>query len=187
LASFERLGAKLDEHRVKELLGREQARRTFMFTDIVDSTRLVATLGNEKWRRLLARHNELLRDRIAEHGGEVVQQTGDGFFAAFVDAGSAVEAAIEIQRALDAEIVAPDVRIGAHSGGTFESDGEFNRYGGDTVHLAARIGAAAGAGEILVSCDTLDGMAERFHLSERRAERFKGFEEPVDVVQVQWR
>ncbi|HEY6584634.1 MAG TPA: adenylate/guanylate cyclase domain-containing protein, partial [Gaiellaceae bacterium] len=123
LASFERLGAKLDEHRVKELLGREQARRTFMFTDIVDSTRLVATLGNEKWRRLLARHNELLRDRIAEHGGEVVQQTGDGFFAAFVDAGSAVEAAIEIQRALDAEIVAPDVRIGAHSGGTFESDG----------------------------------------------------------------
>jgi class 3 adenylate cyclase len=187
LASFERLGAKLDEQRVKELLGRQQARRTFVFTDIVDSTRLLATLGNEKWRKLLARHNELLRARILERGGEVVQQTGDGFFAAFVDAGSAIEAAIEIQRALDAEIVAPDVRIGAHSGGTFESDGEDNRYGGDSVHLAARIGAAAGAGEILVSRKTLDGMSERFRVSEARAETFKGFEEPVEVILVDWR
>jgi class 3 adenylate cyclase len=187
LATFDRLGATVDADRTKELLGRQQARRTFMFTDIVDSTRLMATLGNEKWRKLLARHNELLRGRIVERGGEVVQQTGDGFFAAFVDARAAIEAAIEIQRALDAEIVAPDVRIGAHAGGTFESDGEFNRYGGDTVHLAARIGAAAGACEILVSRETLDGMSERFRLSEPRAETFKGFEEPVEVVQVSWR
>ncbi|MFL5930850.1 MAG: adenylate/guanylate cyclase domain-containing protein [Gaiellaceae bacterium] len=187
LSAFERLGAKLDEQRVKELLGREQARRTFVFTDIVDSTRLLTTLGNEKWRKLLARHNELLRERIVERGGEVVQQTGDGFFAAFVDARSAIDAAIEIQRALDAEIVAPDVRIGAHCGGAIESDGEFNHYGGDAVHLAARIGATAGAGEILVSRDTLDGMSERFRVSEPRAETFKGFEDPVEVVLVDWR
>jgi len=83
LAVFERLGAKLDEERVKELLGRLEARRTFLFTDIVDSTKLLETLGDEKWKKLLARHNELVRDRIVESGGDVIKQTGDGFFAAF--------------------------------------------------------------------------------------------------------
>ena len=57
LATFERLGAKLDEERVKELLGRLETRRTFLFTDIVDSTKLLETLGDEKWKRLLARHD----------------------------------------------------------------------------------------------------------------------------------
>ena len=146
LATFQRLGAKLDEERAKELLGRQQARRTFVFTDIVGSTKLLETLGNEKWRKLLARHNELLRDRIVGNGGEVVQQTGDGFFAAFENPKAAVEAAIAIQRALDAEIVAPDVRIGVHTGGAFENDGDFNQYGGEAVHMAARIGAACRSG-----------------------------------------
>jgi class 3 adenylate cyclase len=136
---------------------------------------------------LLARHNELRRERIVESGGEVVQQTGDGFFAAFDNPKAAIEAAVAIQRALDAEIVAPDVRIGAHTGGAFESDGDANRYGGDAVHLAARIGAAAGAGEILVSRETLDGVGAGFRVSEPRAEAFKGFEEPVSVVSVDWR
>ncbi|HEV2713356.1 MAG TPA: adenylate/guanylate cyclase domain-containing protein [Gaiellaceae bacterium] len=186
LATFERLGARPDEERAKELLGRQQARRTFVFTDIVDSTRLLETLGNEKWKRLLARHNELLRERIVDCGGEVVQQTGDGFFAAFENPKAAIEAAIGIQRALDAEIVAPDVRIGAHTGGAFESDSESNRYVGDAVHLAARIGAAAGAGEILVSSETVDGIGS-LRLSEPRSEVFKGFEQPVEVVAVDWR
>jgi class 3 adenylate cyclase len=187
LATFERLEARPDEERVKELLGRQQARRTFVFTDIVGSTRLLETLGNEKWKKLLARHNELLRERIVECGGEVVQQTGDGFFAAFENPKAAVEAAVAIQRALQAEIVAPDVRIGLHTGGAFESEGDANRYGGDAVHLAARISAAAGAGEILVSCETLDGLGSGLRLSKPRSEVFKGFEEPVDVVAVDWR
>jgi len=187
LATFERLGAKPDEQRVKELLGRQQARRTFVFTDIVGSTKLLETLGDEKWRKLLGRHNELLRDHIVEHGGEVVQQTGDGFFAAFDNPKSALEAAIAIQRALDAEIFAPDVRIGAHTGGAIANDSEFNQYGGEAVHLAARIGGAAGAAEILVSRETLDGAETSFRLSEPRAEVFKGFEQPVDVVSVDWR
>ena len=187
LATFERLGARLDEERVKELLGRQQARRTFIFTDIVGSTRLLETLGDQKWQKLLARHNELLRGSIVENGGEVVQQTGDGFFAAFENPKAAIEAAIAIQRALDAEIFAPDVRIGAHTGGAFAGDGDFNLYGGEAVHLAARIGAAAGAAEILVSRDTLEGAGTRLRLSEPRSEVFKGFEQPVDVVSVDWR
>jgi class 3 adenylate cyclase len=187
LATFERLGAKLDEERVKELLGRQQSRRTFVFTDIVGSTRLLETLGDVKWQKLLSRHNELLRDRIVECGGEVVQQTGDGFFAAFDNPKAAIEAAVAIQRALDAEIFAPDVRIGVHSGEAFSSDGEFNRYGGEAVHVAARIGATAGAAEILVSRDSLDGVGGSFRLSEPRSEVLKGFDEPIEVVSVDWR
>jgi class 3 adenylate cyclase len=187
LATFERLGAKLDEERIKELLGRQQSRRTFVFTDIVGSTRLLETLGDVKWKKLLARHNELLRDRIVECGGEVVQQTGDGFFAAFDNPKAAIEAAVAIQRALDAEIVAPDVRIGVHSGEAFSSDGEFNRYGGEAVHVAARIGATAGAAEILVSRDSLDGIGGSFRLSEPRSEVFKGLDKPIEVVSVDWR
>jgi class 3 adenylate cyclase len=185
LATFARLGAKLDEERAKELLGRLQARRTFLFTDIVDSTRLLDTLGNDKWKRLLARHDGILRERIVESGGEVIKQTGDGFFAAFDNPKAAIEAAVAIQRALDAEIVAPDVRIGAHTGGAFRTDA--SDYGGEGVHVAARIGAAAAGGEILVSRDTLDGVAAAFRLSEPRAEPLPGFAQPVDVVAVDWR
>ncbi len=187
LAVFERLGAKLDEERVKELLGRLEARRTFLFTDIVDSTKLLETLGDEKWKKLLARHNELVRERIVESGGDVIKQTGDGFFAAFDNPKAAIEAAVAIQRALADEIVAPDVRIGAHTGGAFHTGADFTDYGGEGVHTAARIGAAAGGGEILVSRETLDGVGTTFRLSEPRLLELKGFEQPVDVVSVDWR
>jgi class 3 adenylate cyclase len=186
LATLERLGARLDEERAKELLGRLEARRTFLFTDIVNSTRLLETLGDEKWKRLLARHDELLRERIVERGGEVIKQTGDGFFAAFDNPKAAIEAAVAIQRALADEIVAPDVRIGAHTGGAFHTD-DFTDYGGQGVHTAARIGAAAGAAEILVSRETLDGFGTAFRLSEPRAELLPGFDHPIDVVSVDWR
>ncbi|MDH4103240.1 MAG: LuxR family transcriptional regulator [Thermoleophilia bacterium] len=187
LAGFERLGARLDEERAKELLGKLEARRTFLFTDIVDSTKLLDTLGDEKWKRLLARHDELVRERIVETGGEVVKKTGDGFFASFDNPKAAIDAAIAIQRGLAAEIVAPDVRIGAHSGGAFRSGTDATDYGGQGVHVAARIGAAAGAAEILVSRETLDGVATSFRLSEPRSEVLKGFEEPIEVVSVDWR
>jgi class 3 adenylate cyclase len=186
-AAFERIGARADAERAAELLGRQQTRRTFVFTDIVGSTRLLETLGNEKWKKLLARHDELLEEQIANCGGEVVQQTGDGFFAAFATPKAALEAAIAIQRTLQAEIVAPDVRIGAHTGAAFESDAASNPYGGEAVHLAARIGAAAGAGEILASRETLDDAGTGFRSSNPRSEVFKGFEKPVDVISVEWR
>ena len=186
-AAFERIGAKSDTQRAAELLGRQKTRRTFLFTDIVGSTRLLETLGNEKWRKLLGRHNELLEQQIADSGGEVVQKTGDGFFATFATPKAALEAAVSIQRALEAEIVAPDVRIGAHTGEAFENVGDANAYGGEAVHVAARIGAAAGAGEILTSRETLEGAGSDFRASNPRSETLKGFAEPVDVVSVDWR
>jgi class 3 adenylate cyclase len=187
LAAFERLGAKVDESRAQELLGRLGARRTFLFTDIVESTKLLETLGDEKWKRLLARHDEIVRDRIAESGGEIVKKTGDGFFASFENPKAAVDAAIAIQRALADEIVAPDVRIGAHAGEGFRSGADSSDYGGQGVHVASRVGAAAGAGEILLTRETLGGMGTGFRLSEPRTEALKGFAEPVEVVSVDWR
>ncbi|MBA3375691.1 MAG: LuxR family transcriptional regulator [Actinobacteria bacterium] len=186
LAAFERLGARLDEERAKELLGRLEVRRTFLFTDIVDSTRLLSTFGDDKWKKLLARHDEVVRERIAETGGEVIKNTGDGFFASFGNAKAAIEAAIGIQRALDGEVFAPDVRIGVHTGGAFQAGGSSD-YGGQDVHVAARIGGAASAAEILVSVETLDGVGGAFRLSEPRTESLKGIDRPVDVVSVDWR
>jgi class 3 adenylate cyclase len=187
LATFERLGARLDEERVKELLGRVEARRTFLFTDIVDSTRLLETLGDERWSKLLARHDELVRTQILECGGDVIKQTGDGFFASFDDPGAAIDGAVAIQRALQSEVFAPDVRIGAHAGSAFKTGANFTDYGGQSVHVAARIGAAAGAGEILVSRETLDGIETPFRMSEPHAALLRGFDQPVDVVSVDWR
>jgi class 3 adenylate cyclase len=175
MATFERIGARRDAERAGELLGRQQTTRTFLFTDIVGSTKLLETLGNDKWKKLLARHNDVVREQIVERGGEVAQQTGDGFFAVFATARSAIEAAIAIQRALDAEIVAPDVRIGAHTGAGFEEDGGSNRYGG-RLSPCGEISAAAGAHEILVSRETLECSGPRLRLLSRAPRA--GFRQP---------
>ena len=187
LTTFERLGAKLDEARAKELLGRVEASRTFLFTDIVDSTRLLETLGDERWKKLLAQHDKLVRARIVESGGEVIKQTGDGFFASFDNPSAAVDAAVAIQRTLLSEVFAPEVRIGAHAGSAFKTGAGFADYGGQSVHIAARIGAAAAAGEVLVSRETLAGIESSFRLSEPRVTSLKGFGEPMEVVSVDWR
>lgn len=183
--TFERLGAVLDHQRAAELLGESPMRRSFMFTDIVDSTKLVEALGEEKWRKLLTWHDRRLRELIEQAGGEVIKQTGDGYFAAFQTPAAAVEAAAGIQRALDEhEPLAPDVRIGVHTGGAFHTADD--DYAGQGVHMAARIGALAGAGEILASRESLDG-GSHFPLSKPRSEKLKGFDDPVELVSVDWR
>ncbi len=184
-AAFERLGAVLDVERTSELLGETSARRTFVFTDIVDSTKLVEALGEEKWKKLLGWHDRTLRELIESEGGEVIKHTGDGYFAAFQSASSALEAAVAIQRALDRhEPLAPDVRIGVHTGGAFRHADD--DYAGQGVNTAARVGALAGGGEILVSSDSVDGAA-RYPLSPSRELELKGIEDPVAVCSVEWR
>ena len=183
--TLERLGAILDLQRASELLGETRTRRTFMFTDIVDSTKLLEVLGEEKWAKLVAWHDRTLRGLIEDAGGEVIKQTGDGYFAAFQTPTAALEAAAGIQRALDEhEPLAPDVRIGLHTGGAFHKDDD--DYTGQGVHVAARIGALAGGGEILVSRESLDG-GSRFPVSEPRSAELKGFQDEVDLVAVDWR
>jgi class 3 adenylate cyclase len=184
--SFEKLGAVLDVQRAAELLGEFSPQRTFMFTDIVGSTTIAGALGEQKWRKLLGWHDRTLRELIEANGGEVIKNTGDGFFAAFERPGAAAEAAVAIQRALDDyEGIAPDVRVGLHVGTAFEREGE--DLGGEAVHAAARIAALGGPGDILASRETFADSGARFRVSEPRSVELKGVSQPVEVVSVDWR
>ena len=184
-ATFERLGAVLAAQRAAELLGEVPLTRTFMFTDIVDSTKLAEALGEAKWEKLLAWHDRTLRELLTAQGGEVIKQTGDGFFAAFDSPGAAVEAAVAVQRSLaEHDGISPDVRIGLHAGEAFSKD-EVD-FGGHGVHAAARIGALAGAGEIVASAETLAHGAVSYGVSEPRSAELKGISELVEVVSIDW-
>ncbi len=181
--TFERLGAVLHVQRTQELLGEADAHKTFMFTDIVDSTKLVEALGETRWQKVLAWHDRELRKLIESEGGEVIKQTGDGYFAAFDSAACALRAAVAIQRSIDAsEGIAPDVRIGIHTGGAFHRTDD--DYAGQGVNVAARIGALAEGGQILVSRESLNGSP--FPVSPPRTEQLKGIELPVELVTVDW-
>jgi class 3 adenylate cyclase len=182
---FEELGARLDAERAADLLGVDTGRtvtRTFMFTDIVDSTRWAGSFGEAKWKKLLRRHNDLIAKLIADGGGEVVKTMGDGFFAAFDTPASAIESAVAIQRAVD-DALPFDVRIGLHAADATARDRD---YEGRGVHAAARVGALAEGGEILASADTV-ASAIRFPASAPRPVSLKGFDEAAEVVSVEWR
>lgn len=196
-AVFDRLGARPDLARVDVLLGEDSVSagapqrmtRTFMFTDIVTSTNLVGLIGDEAWGELLQWHDRELRSAFANHRGEEVNSTGDGFFVAFGSATDGVECAVDIQRRLARHRrehgFAPTVRIGLH---TAEATRKGRDYHGRGVHVAARIGAAAGSAEILVSSAALSQAGSlRFGVSEPREVALKGVEEPVEVRSVDWR
>lgn len=194
-STLERLGAKLDARRAArmaaELEPRDDADReekVFMFTDIVNSTNLVEAMGDESWRHLLRWHNQKLDAVVAEHDGQVVQTTGDGFFVTFDTARDAIECAVAIQRTLDEHRrthgFSPRVRIGLHMA---EANREEADWSGVGVHAAARIGALAEGDEILVSRGTVDAAGNAFEVSERRNVSLKGISEPVEVVAVEWR
>jgi class 3 adenylate cyclase len=181
---FDQLGARLDAQRVDALLGREAGKRvtmSFVFTDIVDSTRHLEHHGDVHWQKLLRRHDELVRERVEAAGGRVVDHTGDGFFLAFDRVDDAVDAAIAVQRAA-AEHLPFDLRIGIH---TSEATYVGDDYRGKGVHTAARIGAVAKGEEILVSRSSLEG--SNLRLGDARSEQLKGLAEPVEVVPVDWR
>src|ERR687895_605436 len=184
--AFDRIGARLDSERVAGLLGRDAGSRvtkTFVFTDIVDSTRTAEALGDAKWTKALRWHDDTLRSIFRANEGEVVDHTGDGFFVAFDDPERAVDAAVAIQRALDANGLAPDVRIGLPSA---EATSLSANYRGKGVHAAARISALAGAGEIVASRETVAAL-RGVRASEARTAELKGLSEPVEVVSLDWR
>lgn len=195
---FERLGAVPDFRRATQLLAGHdgsapgpsaatRATRTFVFTDIVDSTRLTEALGDEVWGAVIRWHDAVIRTLASEHGGEEIKGTGDGFFLAFPETDDAIETAIAIQRRFEdqrrSQGFAPGVRIGVHRA-------EANRigldYAGGGVNLAARVEAVAGGGEILVSAETLSGARRSFREAARRRVELKGFAAPVDVVAIEW-
>ncbi|HVM12036.1 MAG TPA: adenylate/guanylate cyclase domain-containing protein [Actinomycetota bacterium] len=193
-ATFERLGAPLDAARVTKLLEgvreevAERVHPTFMFTDIVGSTNLVAAMGDEAWEQILAWHDRTLRGAFEAHRGEEVDHTGDGFFVAFETQEEALACAVDIQRRLAEHRkeagFAPRIRIGVHATEASKVDGD---YRGRGVHEAARVGAIGGADEIVASLSTVATTGRRFTASEPRRVELKGIPEPIDVVTVDWR
>ena len=183
-ARFERLGAARDADRVAEALMRDVSKavmKTFVFTDIVGSTELASTLEDRHWNNVLRRHDETLRTIFADHGGQVVDHTGDGFFAAFEEQAEALNAAIAVQRAISQEFEF-DLRIGVHTDGAL-ARGE--NYHGKGVHAAARIGAAAQGQEILASGETMEKLPQ-FKTTDHREIALKGFKDDVPVCSVEW-
>jgi len=162
--------------------------KTFMFTDIVGSTDLLATMGDEAWEDVVRWHNETLQGLIGSHGGEVVHGTGDGFFATFEGAVSAASCAVAIQRRLAehrrAHGFAPSVRIGLHAA---EATVVADDYAGIGVHEAARVGAIADGAEILVTKATFDAEPIPFPFTDERTVSLKGLAEPVAVASIDWR
>ena len=192
--AFERLGALREVERCDAMIRAGEERdagrrvvRTFMFTDIVGSTDLVRTIGDEAWEDILRWHDDTLRTQIASHRGEVVHTTGDGVFASFADAPAAVSCAVGIQRRLAEHRrkhgFAPRVRIGLHSA---EATMIADDYAGLGVHEAARVGAIAGGGEILATVSTVEGETIPFEMGDQRELSLKGLSEPVRVVAIGW-
>jgi class 3 adenylate cyclase len=120
---------------------------TVLFTDIVDATKHAARLGDGRWRDLLAHHDEQVRAQLARFAGREVKTVGDGFLATFDGPPShALRCARAITHA--ARELGVEVRVGAHTG---ECELIGDDVGGMAVHIAARVGGLAGAGEVLVS------------------------------------
>ena len=119
---------------------------TVLFTDIVGSTELASTVGDRRWRQLLARHNAMVRRLLKRYQGRELDTAGDGFFAMFDRPADAVECATAIVRNIRS--LGIEVRAGVHTG---ECEVMDHKVGGMAVHVAARIVALAGPGEVLVS------------------------------------
>ncbi len=124
----------------------ERVLATVLFTDIVDSTRRATEMGDRRWRDLLEEHQQLVRERLARFEGREIKTTGDGFLAIFDGPTRAAECARAI--ADDMPALGIEVRAGLHTG-EVELIGE--DIGGIAVHVAARISALAGPGEVLTS------------------------------------
>jgi class 3 adenylate cyclase len=151
---------------------------TIVFTDIVDSTVLTVRLGDHDWLDLLRRHNAVIEEATAAHGGRVVETQGDGSMLAFSSARRAVACARSIQREIAtafAEAPVPvRLRIGVHTGDTLH---EADHFYGTTVHYAARVASSALGGEVLVSNLVRDLVAEEdVEFVESREVELKGLE-----------
>jgi class 3 adenylate cyclase len=124
----------------------ERILTTLLFTDIVDSTQRAVELGDKAWQALLSQHDTAARDLVALYRGRVIKSTGDGLLATFDGPARAVRAAGAIRDATHR--LGLIIRAGLHTG-EVELRGE--DVAGVAVHVAARVEAAAGGGDVLVS------------------------------------
>ena len=127
---------------------------TVLFTDIVDSTKTAAALGDTRWKELLRSHDDRVRAELARFRGVEVKTTGDGFLATFDGPARAVMCARAISEAVRS--LGIEVRSGCHTGEVEQLPGDL---AGIAVHIGARVASLANGGEVLVSSTVKDLVA----------------------------
>jgi class 3 adenylate cyclase len=143
---------------------------TVMFTDIVDSTVRASQMGDRSWRQLIERHDQLMRREIERHQGREVKTMGDGFLAAFDGPARAIRCACSARDAVTDLGIA--IRAGLHTG---EVEVMGDDIAGIAVNIGARVGAAAGPNEVLVSRTVTDLVAgSGIEFTDRGAQSLKG-------------
>jgi class 3 adenylate cyclase len=148
----------------------ERVLATVLFTDIVDSTRNAARVGDQTWRRLLDSHDQLAKQLIEKHRGNLIKSTGDGILATFDGPGRAVRCALAFESA--AKQIGLPLRAGLHTG---EIELRSRDIGGIAVHAAARVMGQCAPGEVWVSrvvTDLVAGAGLTF--AERGSHELKG-------------
>ena len=138
----------------REISEPERVLTTVMFTDIVDSTKLAADLGDRRWTELLEDHQQLVRQELTRFRGREIDTAGDGFLATFDGPARAIRCASAIRDAMKG--LGIEIRAGLHTG-ECEMVGEKMR--GVAVHIGARVAALAGPGEVLLSRTVRDLVA----------------------------
>jgi class 3 adenylate cyclase len=154
---------------------------TVLFTDIVDSTKRAVALGDRRWRELLDSHDAGVRRELARARGREIKTTGDGFLAAFDGPARAIRCAAAIVGS--ARSLGIEVRAGLHTG---ECEVRGDDLAGIAVHIGARIGALAGAGEVLVTSTVRDLVAgSGIAFADRGQHELKGVPGKWQVLAVQ--
>jgi class 3 adenylate cyclase len=167
-ASFQEIHQFLTGHQAE--VADDRVLATVLFTDIVDSTRRAAEVGDRDWHALLDAHDAIVRAQLARFRGREVNTSGDGFLAMFDGPQRAIRCAMAIRDAVQA--LGIEVRAGLHTG---ECELRGDDIGGIGVHIGARVSALAGANDVLVSStlrDLVIGSGLKFE--ERGAYELKG-------------
>ena len=180
--SFHEIAEFLTGHQTE--LADDRVLATVLFTDIVDSTRRAAELGDRDWRALLDAHDAVVRSQLARFLGREVSTSGDGFLAMFDGPQRAIRCAMAIRDTVQA--LGIQVRAGLHTG---ECEVRGDDIGGIGVHIGARVSALAGANEVLVSSTLRDlvigsglGFEDRRSPAQGRARRVATLRRRVSVA-----
>ncbi|MGO8939278.1 MAG: alpha/beta fold hydrolase [Mycobacterium sp.] len=167
-ASFQEIYEFLTGHRAEVTDDRVLA--TVLFTDIVDSTRRAAEIGDRDWRALLDAHDAVVRSQLVRFRGREVNTSGDGFLAVFDGPQRAIRCAMAIRDAVQS--LGIQVRAGLHTG---ECEVRGDDIGGIGVHIGARVSALAGPNDVLVSSTLRDlVIGSGLEFEERGAHELKG-------------
>jgi class 3 adenylate cyclase/pimeloyl-ACP methyl ester carboxylesterase len=153
---------------------------TALFTDIVGSTHRLSEIGDRRWRTLLDAHDRTTREQLRRYGGREIKTTGDGFLASFDGPARGIRCARDIIAA--AARLGIDVRAGLHTG---ECERRGDDLSGIAIHIAARVGALARPGEVLVSSTVRDLVAGAgITFEDRGPQSLKGISDQWRVLAV---